>query len=466
MIRSLLAATSLQIASSSFGPQALYKSLSPLTLSLVSPGGIDTNIYEIIPYNEFKAITSSGSVTYGYFKDYVIFNNKYNYHLYVNGTVDADCVSGRLVDVTILCGQTHMIPAVIESPECEFHTILYSPWACGIDFLVGNENASASASPSPTRTPSGTGTGTPSPLAFATVFPSESQTSTSTLSTTPLFMITSYPTTSPINVSPTSSPLFYLTPYASYDPNANLTAGVIVAPSQSGTTSTILGAVAVGGVALGAIGYIIKHFKNGGTVGGLFKVAMPNKDKIQSTLAKVPGANAALNTVMNDPNAKKLMSMAQNPNGAIDSLQIPDFMKQSMKSTLPISQEELLQLMQNPELVKNKLTQAVPTNVTLPSQLEQLAASVGLDKNQHIDLQKYARMAFEAKPTDTANPTSLPTDLETLKKMVATMTAEKIESPKDIPVSLEAVKAVLTPVLGAAPKEQHQEIQKAEVIAV
>lgn len=461
MIRSLLAAATLQIASSLVGPTALYQALSPLTLSLVSPGGSDTNIYEITPYNEFKAITASGNITYGYFSDYVIFNNRYNYHLYINGTIDTDCLSGRLVDVSILCGQTHMIPAIIESPECEFHTILYSPWACGIDFLVGNENASASATPSATRTPSGTDTGTPSPLGFATVFPSQSQTSTSSPSTTPLFMITAWPTTSPINVSPTSSPLFFLTPYPSYDPNANLTAAVVVAPSVSGTTSTILGAVAVGGVALGAIGFIIKHFKNGGTVGGLFKAALQNKDKIQATLAKVSGANSALNKVLNDPNAKKLMSIAQNPNGAIDGLQIPDFMKQSIKSTLPTSQEELLQLMQNPELLKNKLAQAVPTNVVLPEQLQQLTSSVGLDKNQTIDLQKYARMAFEAKPTDT-NPISQPVDLETLKKMAT----EKTEFAKDIPVSLEAVKAVLTPVLGSAPKEQHQEIQKTEVIAV
>jgi hypothetical protein len=446
MIRSLLAAATLHIASSSLGPTALYQALSPLTLSLVSPGGSDTNIYEITPYNEFKTITSSGNITYGYFSSYEDVDNYYKYHLYVNGTVDTDCASGRLVDVTILCGQTHMIPAVIESPECEFHTILYSPWACGIDFMVGNENAAASSTPSPTRTPSGTGTGTPSPMVFATVFPSQSQTSTSTPSTTPLFMITAYPTISPINVSPTSSPLFYLTPYASYDPNANLTAGIVIAPSAGSTTSTILGAVAVGGVALGAIGFIIRHFKNGGTVGGLFKIALQNKDKIQATLAKVPGANAALNNVMNDPNAKKLMSMAQNPNGAIDDLQIPDFMKQSMKSVVPTSQDELLKLMQNPELLKNKLTQAIPTNVALPAELQQLAASVGLDKNQPIDLQKYARMAFEAKPTDATNPTGLPTDLESLKKLATTIAAEKTEQIK----SAEAIKAILTPALGAA----------------
>lgn len=456
MIRTLLSASLVQAAVSSLGPQALYQALSPLTLSLVSPGGADTNIYELTPYNEFKAITPTGNITYGYFSDYVIFDNAYNYHLYVNGTIDADCTSGRLVDVSIRCGQTHMLPTVLESPECEFHTVLYSPWACGIDFLVGNENASASATPSPTRTPSGTGTGTPSPLAFATAFPSESQTATSTPTSSPLFMITAWPTTSPLHVSPTSSPLFFLTPYPSYDPNNGTLAGFVIAPSAGGMTSTILGGVAVGGVGIAAIGFIIKHFKNGGSIGGLFKIAMANKDKIQSTLGQIPGANAALNKVMNDPNAKKLMTMAQNPNGAIDGLQIPDFMKQSMKSVVPTSQEELLKMMQDPELLKNKLAQAVPTNVGLPKELQQLAASVGMDKNQTFDLQKYAKMAFEAKPTDgsTGLATGLPTDMETLKKLAATMAAEKTEQIQamaaSLPVSQDAVKAVLSPVLGAA----------------
>jgi hypothetical protein len=473
MIRSILAANLVYTAFASMGPQALYQALSPLTLTLVSPGS--DNTYEIKPYNEFKAITSNGNITFGYFSDYIAFDNAYNYHLYVNGTADADCTSGRLIDVSILCGQTHMIPAVIESPECEYHSILYSPWACGIDFTVGNENASASATPSPTRTPSGTGTGTPSAIAFATVFPSASQTATSTPSSSPLFMITAYPTTSPVNVSPTSSPLFYLTPYASYDPNANVTAAVVVAPSQGGMASTIMGAVAVGGVALGAIGFIIRHFKNGGTVGGLFKIAMANKDKIQSTIGQIPGANAALNKVMNDPNAKKLLTMAQNPNGAIDSLQIPDALKQSMKSAFPTSQEELLKLMQDPNALRSKLTGAIPTNIALPPEylalmrdtksvsesmtqklpeLQQLAASVGMDKNQTFDLSKYAKMAFEAKPTDGAtglDQMKQMLDADTLKKLVATMAAEKTSIlSEQLPVSKEALQAVLTPVLGAA----------------
>jgi hypothetical protein len=357
MLRSVVALSLAQSAFSNIGPVALYNALSPLNLTLTSPGG---ETYEMLPYNDFKLITPTGNLTYGYFSEYVPFDNVYNYHLYTNGTADADCVNGRLVDVSILCGQTSMIPAVIESPECEFHALLYTPWACGIDFTVGNENVAASSTPSQTRTPSSTGTGTPSAIVFATVFPSASQTPTSTPSTSPLYMITAWPTTSPINVSPTSSPLFFLTPYPSYDPNNATVAGIIVAPSSSGNTSTILGAVAVGGVALGALGFVVKHFKNGGTVGGLLKIAMANKDKIQATLSQVPGANTALNKVMNDPNAKKLMSIAQNPNGAIDQLAIPDQFKQSLRSVVPTSQEDLMKMMQDPSLLKTKITGALP----------------------------------------------------------------------------------------------------------
>ena len=444
MIKTILATSLAHLSYASLGPRALYQALYPLNLTLVSPGG-DT--YEITPYNQFKFISPTGHISYGLFQDYIAFDNVYSYQLYSNGTIDADCTSGRLVDVSILCGQTHMIPAVIESPECEFHALLYSPWACGIDFLVGNENAAASVSPTPTRTPSGTGTGTPSPMGYATVFPSASQTSTSTPTSSPLFMITSWPTTSPLHVSPTSSPLFFLTPYPSYDPNNGTVAGVVIAPSSSGTTSTIMGGVAVGGVGLAAIGFIIKHFKNGGSVGGLFKLALANKDKIQATLAKVPGANAALNKVLNDPNAKKFLEMAQNPNGAIDSLQLPDSIKQSIKASLPTSQEELLKLMQDPNALKGKLTTAIPTNIALPTQLH--AAGVGLN-NQTFDLQKYAKMALESKQQviDSAS-TNITIDTETLKKL-ETMAAEKTQS-LSIPVSQDAIKTILTPSTSAMP---------------
>jgi hypothetical protein len=364
MLRSVFLTGLVNLVSSALGPNALYQALSPLTLTLTSPGG---ETYDFLPYNKFKLIAPTSNITYGYFTNYVAFDNVYNYHLYTNGTADADCINGRLVDVSILCGQTNMIPAVIESPECEFHALLYTPWACGIDFTVGNENIPASPSPSQTRTPSGTATSTSSPIAFITAFLSQSNTPTPTPSTSPLFMITAWSTTSPLYVSPTSSPLFFLTPYPSYDPNNGTVAGIIVAPTTSGTASTILGGVAVGGVALGAIGFIIKHFKNGGTIGGLLKIAIANKDKIQATLSQVPGAGSALNKVMNDPNAKKLMNIAQNPNGTIDQFAIPDQFKQTIKSVIPNSQDDLIRIMQDPSLLKTKVTS------NLPPEMQQLA---------------------------------------------------------------------------------------------
>ena len=424
MLRSSVILSLAQYALSSLGPQALYQALSPLNLTLTSPGG---ETYEMLPYNDFKLITANGNITYGYFNDYVAFDNVYSYHLYTNGTADADCTNGRLAHVSILCGQTNMIPAVIESPECEFNALLYTPWACGIDFRVGYENLPASPTPSATRTPSGTGTGTPSAVAFATVFPSASQTSTSTPSTSPLYMITAYPTTSPINVSPTSSPLFYLTPYASYDPNNATVAGVIVTPSQGGMTSTILGGVAVGGVALGAIGYVIKHFKNGGTVGGLLKVAMANKDKIQATLSQVPGANAALNKVMNDPNAKKLMSIAQNPNSVVDQLAIPDQFKQTLKSAIPTSQEDLMKMMQDPSLIKARVTS------TLPPEMQEMA--------------KKLMEARSANAPTSITDTSVPST-EDMKKMLE-MLQQTVQEKREtiIPVAPSAPVVSAQPIL-------------------
>lgn len=410
MLRSVFLTGLVNLVSSAVGPNALYQALSPLTLTLTSPGG---ETYEFLPYNEFKLIAPTGNITYGYFSNYVAFDNVYSYQLYINGASDADCTNGRLVDVSILCGQTNMIPAVIESPECEFHALLYTPWACGIDFTVGNENALASSSPSQTRTSSVTPSGTTSPVAFVTAFISQSNTQTSTPSTSPLYMITAWSTTSPINVSPTSSPLFFLTPYPSYDPNNGTVAGIIVTPSQSGTTSTVLGGVAVGGVALGAIGFIIKHFKNGGTIGGLLKIAIANKDKIQATLSQVPGANVALNRVMNDPNAKKLMNIAQNPNSVVDHLAIPDQFKQTLKTVIPNSQEDLMKMMQDPSIIKTKVTSA------LSPQMQEMANKIMEARSENII------------PSETSVPST-----EDMKKMLE-MLQQTIQEKKEtiIPIT-------------------------------
>jgi hypothetical protein len=91
---------------------------------------------------------------------------------------------------------------------------------------------------------------------------------TLTATETPLFMITAWPSPSPINVSATSTPLYYMTAYPSYNPNnssgLDMLSGLIgQAPSS---VATILGAVAVGIAGVGALGFAVNYLRKGGSI--------------------------------------------------------------------------------------------------------------------------------------------------------------------------------------------------------
>ena len=84
-------------------------------------------------------------------------------------------------------------------------------------------------------------------------------------------MITAWPTTSPVNVSATSTPLYYYTPYPSV--GSNETGGGLLdlaasLTSSSSSTSIIIGSVALGIVGLAAVGGAVAYFRGGGSMGG------------------------------------------------------------------------------------------------------------------------------------------------------------------------------------------------------
>ena len=200
---------------------------------------------------------------------------------------------------------------VNENPTCVYSATLSLPEVCGVSMVVGQEAVSvsptalpptltssstatvtASGSTTLTSTTTGTPTGsmtttatptssttiTGTPLFQITAWPTTSTTQTLTATATPLYMITAWPSPSPVNVSATSTPLYYYTAYPSVGSNASGLFGSLGAlAASSSPTAMILGSVALGVVALGAVGGLIAYMRNGGTVGGLLSKVQANK---------------------------------------------------------------------------------------------------------------------------------------------------------------------------------------------
>jgi hypothetical protein len=187
-----------------------------------------------------------------------------------------------------------------------------------------------------------------------TAFPTTTATMTLTATTTPLFMITAYPTTSPINVSATSTPLYYMTAYPSYNPNNNsgldMLAGLIgQAPSS---VATILGGVAVGIVGLGALGFAVNYLRKGGSIKGLFDIAKSNAGAAKQFLDKAPlpdSVRAKVNqaeAAVADPRAQLALQAVQDPHAAlqqaVNSVGLPPSLSTTLTQALPPSLTQAL----------------------------------------------------------------------------------------------------------------------------
>jgi hypothetical protein len=174
-------------------------------------------------------------------------------------------------------------------------------------------------------------------------------------------MITAWPTPSPVNVSATSTPLYYMTAYPSYNPN-NSTEGVgSILSSVPSSTATILGGVAVGLVGLGAVGFAINHFRKGGSVAGLIGMAQENKAKAMSLVNQLPISQDLKNKLEHPesflpPDAQHAIEVAKeaaaNPQSLVNLLPVSDDIKEKLNTIIPTSGEELLAQLQDPEALK------------------------------------------------------------------------------------------------------------------
>lgn len=326
------------LAGAVLGPDSLYQSLSPLTLFVESPSGFR---YRVEPYNEVTQLGTQ-NLSCGTFQTYSSVNGLYAYQQYSGGSTASGC-SPRAFQLTLACnGGSNSVTMgpVTESPACTYRGTLYTPEACGVNFAVGQETASVSETPTPTvsRTASVTltasGSTTSTPMYFVTLFPTATPSSPPTPSATPLFMVTAWPTTSPQNVSPSSTPMYFMTAYPTNDPNNGTLAGGL--GTAGGSTATILGGVAVAGVAAGGVAYVVKHFRSGGSVKSLVGVVLKNRSKIAKTLKDLPLPDSVKSKMMNaesliPDSAKDLIKAAKSPQDLINNLPIPEELKSHLK---------------------------------------------------------------------------------------------------------------------------------------
>jgi hypothetical protein len=129
-----------------------------------------------------------------------------------------------------------------------------------------------------------------------------------------------------------------MTAYPSYDPNNGTLAGGALS-AQGGNTATILGGVAVAGVAAGGLAFIVKHFKNGGSLKGLITSALKHRSKLNSVIKDLPVSDSIKSKIMNPeslipPSAKSLIAVAKSPHDLINNLPVPDELKAHLKRTV------------------------------------------------------------------------------------------------------------------------------------
>jgi len=425
------------------GPSALYNALNGQTFN--PPG------YTIVMYQSCMQNQNAGNPC-GSFSTFESSNGLYTNQLYGPATASGNCA--RTFRLSFACGPTVSMSGVNENPTCVYAATLTHPYVCGLDMTVGNEAASVSPTPLPptatasttltlTATTSSTGTGTmtgtttgtatttltltatptitsststtlaPSatstPLFVVTAFPTSTSTMTLTATSTPLYMITAWPTPSPVNVSATSTPLYYMTAYPSYNPNneSGLLGGLIASAPSS--VATILGGVAVGIAGLGAIGFAVNYFKKGGTLKGLLQIA---KSKEAEMTAMLPSSmKAKVEQAKADPRLQTALQIAEDPSKAV----------QTLTSALPPSVQQLAQTL------PPQLTQVLPPQLTsvLPPQLTQVTQVL----NNHP---AYSDIPFETpvlQQVVTAVSNSAPV-VEPLAPQMATLevSAEQVEA--------------------------------------
>jgi hypothetical protein len=224
-------------------------------------------------------------------------------------------------------------------------------------------------------------------------------------------MVTAFPTTSPVNVTPTSTPLYFYTPYPSVQSNASgLLAFGIDQLTSGNPTAMILGAVAVGLVGIGAIAFTVKYFRNGGTVGGFINKVKEQKGAITQLANALP---------LSEAQRAQLKSAEEKATSAVEKAQAT---QASVLQALPPSVGAMV--VQKQSQLQNQIMSYAPEPV------EQTHVPVSVpEKSAHHEqpsvLQTVVQTVTEqvaSVPSQTPNVTHIaiaPEDLEAVKAFLA-----------------------------------------------
>ena len=477
------------------GPQAIYNRLNGQTFN--PPG------YTIVMYQSCMQNQNAGNPC-GSFSTFESSNGVYTYQRYgPEAPVSPTC--SRTFHLTLACGATTSMSGVNENPTCVYSATLTLPEVCGIDMTVGNEAASISGTAVPATpsrsliasssitssitvsgsvTETGTGTLTPTTSLSTTstittsLVPSSSKTTsitvtgsvteTGTGTSTPLFEFTMFPsrTTSP-SIPPTTTPLFMVTAWPTVSPvNVSAAAGLAEALgiTPGSQTATILGAVAVGvlGVAL-VVGAII-YLKKGGSVAGLVQKVKENKGLITKAASMLPLTNeqkAKLEQAVNDPTAL-LPKEAQQ---VIDVVQHAKEYQDKAISSLPISESQKAQLTSVVSSVQNEVIKKIdasPTGVLITSVL---------GTKPVVPTEKIVSKQIEiVEAVEAVEAVATPEKVAAVEAVVAVATPEKVETvaiqEKQETQTVQTVQIVQTQEIVAPVRESNVVTNSPSVVAV
>jgi len=161
-----------------------------------------------------------------------------------------------------------------------------------------------------------------------------------------------------------------MTPYPSYDPTNGTGSGLlgaIISVAPSGT-ATILGSVAVGIAGLGALGFAANYLRKGGSISGLIGIAKANQGKFQNLVKDLP-MDPKMKAALNDPKsllspeqramAEKAEKVVQDPSQIVNQLPVSDALKSQLHSYVPTSTEQVINAIQHPEELKEKVISVV-----------------------------------------------------------------------------------------------------------
>jgi hypothetical protein len=174
-----------------------------------------------------------------------------------------------------------------------------------------------------------------------------------------------------------------MTAYPSYDPTngTSLLANILsVAPSG---TATILGAVAVGVVGLGAVAFAINYLRKGGSISGLIGIAKANQGKLQGLVKDLPISDEMKEKLANPekalpPDAQKALAIATaaaaNPQTLVDHLPVSESIKSQINTFVPTTTEGLINAVQHPEELKAQIQAHVQEQVQAQIQAQVQAA--------------------------------------------------------------------------------------------